>query len=449
MPTSEDRGAVSRITRRLLLAGFGGMLLLLAFAGIDTIRVVRSIQTRNDEIRRQFLNRNRLLNQIRSDLYLSGTYVRDYLVDPEADKAEYHRRSLEKDRHDMEAALNLYSGLIGASERGPFQNLEQELDKYWAVLQPALQWDPGERQSRSYGFLRDEVYPRRMAMLGIADEIGRLNELQLNAGNQQVADLFAGFRLRLGLTMFVTLGLGLLLAFFSIIKILALERQSAARFEENAQARLELKELSARLVEAQESERRAISRELHDEVGQSLSALTIGLTNLAASVKAPEIEELKNLARRSVGIVRNMTLLLRPSMLDDLGLVPAIQWQAREIAKRSGLMVDVASEEMADLPDGHRTAVYRVVQEALHNCEKHARASEVRVTLGCQQDTLLLSVQDNGCGFAAQHLKGLGLRGMQERIENLGGMLNVESELGRGSLITVRLPLKRDGNERN
>ncbi len=440
-----------RNTRTLLLAGFGGLLILMAFAGLDTIQVLRTIQDRNNAIRSEFLNRNRFLNQIRSDLYVSGTYVRDYLLEPEPSKAESHRTALENARRNMESAVQQYARLLRESEQKPFANLERELAQYWQVLAPVMRWNAQERQSAGYAFLRDEVYPRRTAMLGLADEIGTLNERQLTTGNVQVSDLFASFRVRLSLTLVVTLGLGLLLASYSMSRILSLERESNARFQETAQARVELKQLSARLVDAQETERRAISRELHDEVGQSLSALVVGLGNLAASVQtvhAPnligQIAELRKLAGSSVGVVRNMALLLRPSMLDDLGLIPALQWQAREVSKRSGVVVDFAGEEIVEqLSDEQKTAVYRVVQEALHNCEKHAGAKEIRIKVRQQHDTLLLSIQDDGCGIEPCAQKGLGLRGMQERIENLGGMFNVESEVGRGSLITVRLPIEK------
>jgi signal transduction histidine kinase len=445
---------ISKNVRQLLLAGFGGLLLLMAFAGLDTMRALRTIQNRNDEIRNEFLTRNRLLNQIRSDLYLSGTYVRDYLLEPDPQKAESHGADLENTRRDMHDALGQHAKLLRPAELRPFGNLQRELAAYWHVLQPVMRWDASERRAHGYAFLTHEVYPRRAVMLALADQIGAVNEQQLNTGNLQVSDLYSGFRFRIGLTLLTTLILGSILATYAASKTLLLERESAARFQEVAQARTELKQLSARLVETQESERRAISRELHDEVGQSLSALVVGLVNLAASVPARQlpdltrqIAELRQLATSSVGVVRNMTLLLRPSMLDDLGLVPALQWQAREVSNRSATVVHFVSGEVADeLPDEYKTAIYRVVQEALHNCEKHAHASEIRVTLRQQQDELLLSIQDNGCGFGPGKEKGLGLRGMQERIENLGGLFNVESGVGRGSLITVRLPV---ANERN
>jgi len=439
-------------TRLFLLAGFGGLLLLMAFAGIDAVRVLEAIQSRNDAIRGQFLERNRLLNQIRSDLYLSGTYVRDYLLEPDAEKAEAHRATLDKTRSDMQSALESYAHLLNTGETQPFQVLQRELDEYWRLLQPVMRWSASERRARGYVFLRDEVFPRRMAMLSIADQIASVNEQQLNAGNVQVSALFSNFRIRLSITLFITLGLGAGLAAFSMVRILRLEKESAERYRETAQARAELKALSGRLVEAQEGERRAISRELHDEVGQSLSALLLGLSNLAAAISqhgdselSDQVRRLRKLAEASVGVVRNMALLLRPSMLDDLGLIPALQWQAREVSKRTGIIVNVASYEVDDaLPDEYKTSIYRVVQEALHNCEQHAQANHARIMVRQNEDALVLSIQDDGRGFQPQIEKGMGILGMQERVTRLGGTFKVESQPGQGALIMVRLPFSRE-----
>ncbi len=446
---AKTRPLVLRNTRLLLMAGFGGLLLLMAFAGIEAIQLLREIQVRNDTIRRDFLNRNSLLNQIRSDVYLSGTYVRDYLLEPEPQMAARHRASLEKTRRDMETALQAYAGLLTPEEKRPYDILQGELAEYWRILEPVLHWNAAQRHTSGFAFLRDEVLPRRLAMLSIAGQIAAVNERQLNNGNLQVASLFTQFQVRLALTVFITLGLGLLLAAFSMRKILNLEKQSSARFLEIEQARSDLKDLSARLVEAQETERRAISRELHDEVGQSLSALLVGLSNLAAAIPPAvsaelqgHVEGIRKLAENSMGVVRNISLLLRPSMLDDLGLVPALQWQAREVSKRSGMQVNVAVDGVSDdLPEQYKTSVYRVVQEALHNCARHAQAKTVRITVRQLQDRLQLSVQDDGHGFRPELERGMGLLGMQERVTHLGGKFEIESEPGLGTLIAISLPL--------
>jgi signal transduction histidine kinase len=206
--------------------------------------------------------------------------------------------------------------------------------------------------------------------------------------------------------------------------------------------------LGARLVSAQEEERRTISRELHDEVGQSLSALLMEAGNAAARVPDASVdvrrhvESIKKLAEASVNVIRNMTLLLRPSMLDDFGLVPALEWQAREVSKRTGLRVHVDAEENAgELPDQLRTCIYRVVQEALHNCARHSQARSVRVIVRQEAHKIILSVEDDGHGFEAGRVRGLGMIGMEERVTHLGGAFEVQSRPGGGTRVAAELPL--------
>src|SRR6266436_1271017 len=133
-----------------------------------------------------------------------------------------------------------------------------------------------------------------------------------------------------------------------------------------------------------------------------------------------------------------MTLLLRPSMLDDFGLVPALEWQAREVSKRTGLRVQVAAGETSgELPDEHKTCIYRVVQEALHNCARHAQAHSVEVVVRQEPSRIVLSVADDGRGFDARRVRGLGLVGMAERVNHLGGAFRVDSRPGAGTTVAV------------
>jgi signal transduction histidine kinase len=239
------------------------------------------------------------------------------------------------------------------------------------------------------------------------------------------------------------------MAAFSTRKILRLEAHAHTQYQQVAEARSQLKDLSARLVQAQETERRALSRELHDEVGQSLSAVLVELRNLSEelAIRSEEqsrshVETIKSLVENSVRVVRNMALLLRPSMLDDLGLVPALRWQAREVSKRTSMDVSVATELASDdLPDEYKTCVYRVVQEALHNCSRHSQARTVRIRVEQQPGRLSLSIQDDGQGFDARQTKGLGLLGIEERVARLGGKCEVHSEPGEGTILAVELPL--------
>jgi signal transduction histidine kinase len=436
-------------SRVILLGGFGGLLLLMAFAELDGIREAAAIQAANDGIREDFLLRTGLLERIRSDLYVSGTYSRDYLLEPEADSADAHRASLLATRADMDAALRRYRGLLTAREARPFADLERALGEYWRVLQPAFPWTGEARRRHGYLFLRDEVFPRRTAMLAIADQIEAIDQSQLDEGRNRVQATFRRFRRRLMAEVGLTIGLGLVLAVFTTRRILALETETAARYREIALARGELKDLSARLLEAQEQERRLISRELHDEVGQALTGTLVEMANLSRLARAGDLEsvqakadEIKRGVEQSISAVRNMALLLRPSMLDDLGLIPALQWQAREVGRRTGLRVRVAADGIPEeLPEELKTCIYRVVQEALHNAARHAGAGSVRVTVAKEDGTMLLSVQDDGCGFDTEREKGLGILGMKERVGRLRGRFSIDSAPGRGTVVRVSLPI--------
>ncbi len=441
MPSLSPKPGASNLVA--LMAGFGGLLAMMAFAEIDGVRALQGIERANDEIREDFLLRTRLLQRIRGDVYVSGTYVRDYLLEPEAGKAEGHRYSLLETRNDMDAALTQYGALIHARERQPFQALTSALADYWKTLDPVFSWSTAIRKRDGFAFLRDEVFPRRMAMLGIADQIRALNEAQLNEGKTRVEQTFAAYRQRLRLTIGLTIGLGLMLAAFSVRRILGLESETARQFRE-------VQQLSARLVAAQEEERRSIARELHDEVGQSLTGVLVEMANLSTLIRARDLDplaekadEIKKLVESSIGVVRNMALLLRPSMLDDLGLVPALEWQAREVSKRTGVWVKVEADGVSEeLPEEHKTSVYRIVQEALHNSVQHAEAHRISVTVKQEARRLCVTIEDDGKGFDATRTKGMGLLGIEERVSHLGGTFAVESQPGRGTALQVNLPLE-------
>ncbi|MFN7999383.1 MAG: sensor histidine kinase [Bryobacteraceae bacterium] len=443
------KGSLLANSRLLLLTGFGGLLLMMAFAEWDGVHALRQIQTKNDDIREQFLLRTRVLERIRTDVYVSGTYLRDYLLEPESGRAEGHRVKLLDARKDMDSAVDQYRTLLYPQEAKPFHILQQELAEFWRIAEPALQWSADQRRRTGWAFLRDEVFPRRTAMLAIADQIGAINEAQLNDGKLEVQQTFAQVRRGLTIATGLTIALGLLLAAFSIHKILGLESETAEHYREIANARAELKQLSARLVEAQENERRSISRELHDEVGQALTGTLVEMANLTTRIRnrdldavAAKADEIKRLLEESIRVVRNMALLLRPSMLDDLGLVPALQWHAREVGKRTSIRIKLAAEGVSeDLPEEHKTCVYRIVQEALHNSVRHAGAQSVQVTVRQEDHRLLLLIEDDGTGFNPQQERGLGLLGIQERVSHLSGKFQVDSAPGRGTVLSVELPL--------
>jgi len=253
-------------------------------------------------------------------------------------------------------------------------------------------------------------------------------------------------------TFGVTLGGGLLMALLTIGHTLRLERELERRLEENSRARADLQELSAKLLRAQENERRTLARELHDEVGQSLSAILMEAENAACAADLGEVRQhlasVRSLAEKTVNEVRDLALLLRPSMLDDFGLVPALNWHAREMTKRTGLNVVLSADEAAeDLPDEHTTCIYRLVQEAVNNAARHARARTVEVEVKRESGAVSCSVRDDGAGFDTRFVRGLGLLGMEERVRRLGGRLAIDSEPGRGTVILAELPVTNLGQK--
>jgi signal transduction histidine kinase len=423
--------------------------LLLAVTGLNALSILGKIQTQNEHIRRDYFHRDRILEQLRSDIYLSGTYVRDLILEQDPHRADIHRKELEDARTRIEANVAGYESILRPEERTSFEQFVRQLKEYFDSLRPSLAWTAVQRQLLGYAFMRDSLLPRRMVIVHLADQISDVNQRQMEAGNRQVNDLFTTFRRSLILLLVLTLACGALLAAGSIRRILRLERTSTQRFEEVEQARGALRELSTRLIAVQESERRALSRELHDEVGQSLSAVLLGLSNVAATISAEEnadirsqIHDLRRLAEKTLAVVRDMSLLLRPSMLDDLGLIPALQWQAREISRTKNVAVQVHADELsADIPDEHKTCIYRIVQEALRNITRHAKAKNVEIRFCQEADALLLTIRDDGQGFEPPREKGLGLLGMEERVRHLHGSFHIESSPREGTSIRVELPL--------
>ena len=207
-------------------------------------------------------------------------------------------------------------------------------------------------------------------------------------------------------------------------------------------------QLASRFESAREAERRHIARELHDELGQLLTALRLDLGRLQAQL-SPELrreaESMSNLLDHTVKTVRRLSTELRPQILDDLGLRAALEWLSQNVSQR-GLHVDLDWDLTGfPLQDEARTAFFRISQEALNNVVRHAKARKVRMKLAFDGRELCLRVSDDGQGFKMGEslLDNLGLLGMKERISLLGGQLSIETAPGRGTVVTARAPRER------
>ena len=178
--------------------------------------------------------------------------------------------------------------------------------------------------------------------------------------------------------------------------------------------------------------------------------MLIELRNLANSIgirredqSRAHIERIKRLVEGTVDVARNMALLLRPSMLDDLGLVPALEWQGREVSRRGNMEVEVHSEHVSEqLPDEVKVCVYRLVQEALNNAATHAEAKNAKVSVVQTADKIIVEIADDGRGFDPQRMRGMGILGMEERVRRLGGSLTIQSVPGKGATVKAELPIR-------
>ena len=227
------------------------------------------------------------------------------------------------------------------------------------------------------------------------------------------------------------------------------EQEERERLLEEVSASQErLRVLSNELMRVQEAERRHIARELHDEIGQNLTGLRLTLEmseRLPADEAGEKLEEAKELVSSIIDSVRNITLDLRPPVLDDLGLVPGLLWYLDRYTSQTDVRVGFDHDGATGrFPADVETAAYRIVQEALTNVARHATVSEARVRLFLDAESLYVSVEDHGVGFDPGAPPGSGtssgLNGMRERAELLGGTLTIESTRGEGTTLTARLP---------
>jgi signal transduction histidine kinase len=440
--------AAHRRTRQILAVGLGGMILLMLAAGIDAVRVLQGIREQSGLIRAEALARTGALASIRTKFLLSETVVRDYLLDPDETRSAEHNRELRRLRTELEQGLETYASTPNASEAERAAQLRQKIERYWEAVAPSLEWSNRERRASGLGFYNSAVLPSRVSILEIAAEIDDAHSRQVADGESRMSAAFGNLRSELLWTLVLSLGAATILAIGSAIYISRLERETRLRYNEVAAGRVEMGRLSQRLVAAQEQERKSISRELHDEVGQALNALLVDAGNLQKRIPETDVQSLdllnsiRRLADTSVNEVRDIALLLRPSMLDDLGLTAAIQWQAREVSRRTGLAVKVSADAEADnLPEGLSICLYRIAQEALQNVTRHAQAKTVHVELERNLDSLVLSVRDDGIGFNAENVRGLGTVGMEERLRQIGGVLRVTSKPGQGVTLVAEVPI--------
>jgi signal transduction histidine kinase len=439
--------------RLALLIGFGGLLSLTIGSGWEALRVSQELHSREEQVRRSFLTRSQDLSVLVASIHDYSNRIQQYLLSQDQQTEEPSIEDFSRLAAEIASTLSRYPEDRQPEEQLLLEALDQLFAEQQRILKPILSWNREQRRREALRILNEEVLPGRLRILDTSEKIALWNREQLSEADRDLFARFAGLQEKQARLLITALAAGLLLSIASIVYVLRLERQGQRRYLELAKSRSALEELSARLVEAQETERRSISRELHDEVGQSLGALLVDVAGLSAQVHSAgdldrkhveeSVDKIKAVAEGTVQTVRNMALLLRPSMLDDLGLVAALEWQGREVSRRSEVEVEVHADGISEeLSDDYKICIYRLVQEALNNVARHSGGKNARVHVEQSSDKIVVSVSDDGRGFEAQRIRGLGLLGMEERVKRLGGTITIDSTSEQGTTLRAELPLQ-------
>ena len=441
--------------RAALLSGFAIIVGLLVLSTALAHQIQSTFSEKSAEIHRRYVHQQELLTNLRRILYLAGATVRDFLINPAPDRRELYASQVGSLQQD---GNKLLTDLRKTGDRAhTVSALEVLFDDLWRTLSSSTVdgWD----DQRKYQFIQQEIIPRRETANQLLRELERANHGSLAESEEEFRDSRTAATTRLLVLLAFCLVTGCLIAYFSLRYFDLLERQAVTRFGEVSDAKLELERLSARLMEIQEEERRRLSRELHDEIVQNLAVLKMDIihTQRLTQERAPEARETLNraraLAERTVKAVRDISLLLRPSLLDDLGLSPALQWLTEDFKQRTGVPCDFNESSVTDkLPDPINTCVYRVTQEALRNCEKHSKATHVQVRLQQTDREITVEICDDGVGFEGgtsirRAPKHLGVLGMRERAAAAGGQLVATSSPGAGTTIRLSIPLTANPNK--
>jgi signal transduction histidine kinase len=436
-----------------ILLGFGLTFGLWMFASYQFTRQMADLKREAAAINVRYMQAQELLSTVRAQILIGSVYVRDALLDPTPGSASTYRQQLQAAYAAIDQALEQYVPVLDSPiERERVGRLRREIDEFRATMLDVLAGDTSRWQTDARLLLQQKIVPKRETVIRVSEEVQALNRgtfVQQQAG---IAEVYRATQRRiwwqLGLALTASLGIALLAFLYSA----RLENELRLQRQKDVQNTRDLQRLSAKLITAQEEERRIIARELHDEVGQVLTAIKVELalaqTSIeAAGVSARVLADARSITDGALQTVRDLSHLLHPAMLDDLGLRAAIDWYLRGFSRRHDIRVELLHDRMDDrLPPEIEATAFRIVQEALTNIAKHAHATSGRIYLQRLTNTVLITIEDDGTGFdvadgaPASPRRGLGLLGIRERVVQVRGTLRLESSPMKGTRLTVELP---------
>ncbi len=427
------------------------MLLVIGLSGVASIEETQRIHEQILSVEDNYRHIETLVEGVRADTSRVAVLRQDRLLDPNGSGTDYSGQ-LAKVRANAEADFSQLRALRLQQENRAPERLESAVRIYLDGVAAEFRETPV--RGDKLGSINDRFRSQSRKVFAVTEELTRMNEETFESRRQALNHSVESLQNDIWETILTALILGTVIAGASIFRISGLEKESARQQQATRQAETSLRHLSQQLVSSQEQERKALSRELHDEIGQLLTALRMELGHLerargTGADFTSHLEQAKKLAESTLRSTRDIAMGLRPAMLDVLGLGPALEWQTREFSRRYNTPIQLEVDgDLKDLSDRHRTYLYRIVQEGLTNCARHAQAKSIRVRLEDGEGRLAVTVEDDGVGFD-QHgsvVSGLGLLGMAERVRELCGSMAIDSEPGKGTRISVILPLARDTN---
>jgi signal transduction histidine kinase len=446
-------GLLRRLTiQAALFLGFVVIVGVWAYIGYEFTTRMAAVEQQSALVTARYLEAQERLTTVRSQLLVGSVYVRDALLEPDRTLIPRYEQQIDSTYRNIEGALSDYAPVVESDlAQAHITRLREELAGFKAMTRHVLQSARAGTAVDVRTLLNQNLMPRREAAIRVSEEVQSLNRVAFVKHQADIAGIHRTAERRTWQQVGLALVASLAIALLSSLYAGRLEHQLVAQMQTNEKNTRNLQHLSTRLIGAQEEERRHVARELHDEVGQALTAVQMELTLAQRRLKAAGqsttvLQEAESITHGALQTVRDISQLLHPALLDDLGLPAAIEWQARTFESRHGTRVDVHMDGMGTrLPRAVELASYRIVQEALTNVAKHARASNCSLTLRRTDQDVEIIVEDDGQGFDTDEpdapRRGLGLAGMRERAALLDGLVALESTQGAGTRVKILLPL--------
>ena len=435
-----SRGAADEITHgrllRVLIAGFSLVIVLLLAGAFIGIRNIHSIKDNAARLVDEQQVTNRLLEEVhRQQASLSEVFS---ILARDPDSVDYAKILTQLDEANQNIGRIVAEG-AQTPQQGLYHQLQQTSAAFSAEARRLLAVEEPETFSSQDLFRDHEAFISVVAKLIEASYHRAVAaQFQIDHRSERLVKESAAF-----------LAACLVLAFISTVLTVRLTARLLRRMEWQES---ELGRVSWHLLEDQESTARRFSHELHDELGQSLTAVKANLAALGAedALDRSRLEDCLRLVDESIGNVRQMSQLLRPTILDDFGLEAGLRWLCEGFSHRTGIQTEFKSGISGRLPDETETHLFRLTQEALTNVARHSGACRAVVTLESQGDDVCLAIRDDGHGLPATGATsgGMGMIGMRARARSVGGDLTVHSKQGQGVGIEVRVPARGAKHER-